>query len=173
VASHPLVVKFTGNSPRDFHLHVLLEFKQFALYRGVLMAGEHRPQELQYALQPLGEEVMTSLTAQCACRPGLVRVVDALFTHDPGKEQLYYVSDPSMAGDTFQNVRRRITGAVVLGIKKGSVSSTLLNPPDQTILGGLDELLVMARQGKVCFQLTPAIPGVVHTCTAEYNGTLL
>jgi hypothetical protein len=38
--------------------------------RGVGLGDGSQVQEFRCALQPLGEEVMTSLTAQCACRPG-------------------------------------------------------------------------------------------------------
>jgi hypothetical protein len=38
--------------------------------RGVALEDGSQVQEFRCALQPLGEEVMTSLTAQCACRPG-------------------------------------------------------------------------------------------------------
>lgn len=137
-----------------------------ACRRGISMAGELRPQELQYALQPLGEEVMTSLTAQCACRPGLVRVVDTLFTHDPAKEQLHFALDDNMVGERFGDVRRRVRGAVVLGVKHGDNAhvGTQLNPPDETIIGPKDELLLLAKPNKVSFQLTPAISG---TCRLQ------
>ena len=130
--------------------------------RGVATGDTMQQQEFRCALQPLGEEVMTSLTAQCACRPGLLRVVDTLFTHDPGKEQLHYVTDPGMVGETYGSVRRRINGAVVLGYRRSGVhSATALNPSDDTVLERGTELLVLAKHNKCSFQLTPVVTGVL------------
>jgi hypothetical protein len=131
----------------------------------VAKADDNQLQDFRFSLQPLGEEVMVSLTAQCACRPGLVRVVDNLFTHDPGKEQLHYVSDPNMAGETYGSVRRRINGAVVLGFKRdGAQAVTSLNPSDDELIQSGDELLVVAKHGTCTFQLTPVVTGVLQVC---------
>ena len=90
--------------------------------------------------------------------------MDTLFTHDPGKEQLHYVADGAMVGEKFGDVRRRVTGAVVLGYKStdsGGQLVTRLNPKDEQVLAAGDELLVLAKHGKCSFQLTPAVSGEV------------
>jgi Castor and Pollux, part of voltage-gated ion channel len=94
-------------------------------------------------------------------RAGLVRVVDTLFTHDPSKEQLHFVAEPNMVGETYGSVRRRVNGAVVLGYKTGPGAArvTKLNPSDDNVIQSGDELLVLAKHNKCTFQLTPVVPG--------------
>lgn len=111
------------------------------------------------ALLPLGENVMTSLTAQCACRPGLVRVVDYLFTHSPEREQLRYMAIPSGANQQYGVLRRSLRGGVALGFWSSENGTTILNPDDHDRLHEGDQMLVLSKYSKLTFESTPAIPG--------------
>lgn len=114
------------------------------------------------ALLPLGENVMTSLTAQCACRPGLVRVVDYLFTHSPDRQQLRYMPTPGSTKNQYGTLRRSLRGGVALGFWRASEGRTVLNPDDQDRLQPGDQMLVLSKHSKLTFESTPAIPGAVY-----------
>ena len=92
-------------------------------------------------------------------------MVDTLFTHDPAKEQLHYVADPNMVGETYGGVRRRVNGAVVLGYQTGPSTKriTRLNPADEDVFQVNDELLVLAKHGKCTFNMTPVVDGALSS----------
>lgn len=143
---------------REFQLNgslVLLYMVPVDVCRGYRAGGD----ALGPALLPLGENVMTSLTAQCACRPGLVRVVDYLFTHSPDREQLRYMATPSGTKHQYGVLRRSLRGGVALGFWSATDGRTILNPDDEEKLQPGDQMLVLSKYSKLTFEPTPAIPG--------------
>jgi hypothetical protein len=107
--------------------------------------------------------------------PGLARVVDYLFTHDPKREQLRYMEISDEHGhQTYGALRRRLCGAAALGYWSAAENRTLLNPKDADPVRPGDQLLVLCKHTPkftaeaaidgtlVCAFINGSSPSVVH-----------
>lgn len=102
-------------------------------------------------------ETLSRMMVQTARQNGLAAVYRDLLTYE-GSE-FYFRNFPELTGKPFGDAQWKMKDAVVCGVR--NASGTILNPPDDLVLGDKDELLVIAEDDD-SFSLTashtPEIP---------------
>ncbi|KAI5063841.1 hypothetical protein GOP47_0020511 [Adiantum capillus-veneris] len=90
------------------------------------------------------QNLSSKILVQCSRQPGLIDVYQELLDHD--KQVLNVRSFPTLAGITYQQLRRGLSQAIVCGlVREGKVD---FHPPDHLLLKEYDKvLMICAKEG--------------------------
>jgi ion channel POLLUX/CASTOR len=95
------------------------------------------------AIYVQGEDLIARVTAQTCRQSGLSVVYTELLDFDGA--EIYFKSEPGLAGRSYREVISVYEDSTVIGIMRGSDGAVLINPPMDTVFASSDQVIAITE----------------------------
>ncbi len=132
------VLAITNNPARkEEPYHIVAEVREPRNLEAAALVGGREAIYIQ------GEDLIARVTAQTCRQSGLSVVYTELLDFDGA--EIYFKSEPALAGRTYREVIAAYEDSTVMGIMRGSDGTVLINPPMDTTFNGGDQVIAITE----------------------------
>src|SRR5688572_29457015 len=132
------VLAITNNPNRKAApYHIVAEIREPRNLEAAALVGGKEAMFIQ------GEDLIARVTAQTCRQSGLSVVYTELLDFDGA--EIYFKSEPGLAGRTYREVIAAYEDSTVIGVMRGSDGACLINPPMDTAFGSGDQVIAITE----------------------------